>query len=191
MGRVRLLLRGALLTAALAAGAQQAFTPPVEPGLYETLSERLSQAEAELARRILEPLPSLIPAELERYRSLDREIQGSFYGDLMDRSRFVLLLTEALQTAPVAAPEVVAPPANLSRPAGLLLGTAVVSFGLSYGCWALAERQDALYLGSATPEEATVHRKRFAAYRLTGLILAALGTLSSGTSASLLAADRR
>jgi hypothetical protein len=180
-----------LLAVALVAGAQQAFKPPVEPGLYEALSERLGQAEAELARRVLEPQPSLIPAELERYRLLDQEIRASFYGDLVDRSRFVLLLTEALREPPAAAPQIVEPPPNLTKPAGVLLGTAVISFGLSYGCWALAERQDVLYLGSATPEEATVHRKRFAAYRLTGLILAALGTLSSGTSASLLAADRR
>jgi len=196
MGRLGgLLLLAVLLAAAAAAADEQAFKPPVEAGYYEALARRLSQAEAELARRILEPAPYLSDAELRGYQSLHQEIQASFYGELVDRSRFLVLLTQTLAAAPAlpGAPQgpVTALRPNLARPAGVLLGTAAVSFGLSFGCWALAERQEVLRLNSATPDEATSHRKLYVAWAVTSLILAGLGTISSGVSASLLLAGGR
>jgi hypothetical protein len=174
--------------------AQGRLSPSVEAAHYEELAQRLDQAEAELAQRVLGPVPYLSRAELQSYEALHREIESSYYGDLVDRSRFLILLAR-VQAVPLSppVPEPLPRPRrpNLDRPFRILLGTAAVSFCLSYSLWALAERQDSLYFASPTIEEAVTHRRLYQASGLASLILAGVGTAASGVSVSLLLAGGR
>jgi hypothetical protein len=184
----------AVAAASQAQETHEGFSPPIGAADYEDLAQRLEQAEAELARRVLGPVPYLTSAELQPYESLHREIQASYYGELVDRSRFLILLARA-QTVSLAAaqpgPLPKPPHPNLERPARILLAAGVASFCLSYSLWALAERQDSLYLASSTVDEALVHRRLFQTCGLASLILAGVGTVSSGASVSLLLAGGR
>lgn len=189
----RALLCWALIAVAVVAGSQPAQAPPAQPGDFEQLSERLSRAEAELAARVLGPVPRLSAAELESLESLHREIEASYFAQLADRSRFLVLLARTLAAAPAGGAPPAAlpnpPPPSRERPTRALLGTAAGAFGLSFSFWALAEAQDRLYLEAPTVERALLHRRLYVACGLASLVCAGVGVLSSGASVSLLLLD--
>lgn len=188
--RRRGLICWALFAVAAAAGSQEMTIPPGQSADYEQLAQRLSLAEAELAARVLGSAPRLSPAELESLQSLHREIEASYYAQLADRSRFLVLLAQRVAAVPAAAQaSPVAPRPSRERPRRALLGTSAGAFGLSFSFWALAAAQDRLYLEAPTVERAVLHRRLYVACGLAGLICAGVGVLSSGAAVPLLLLD--
>ena len=178
--------------------------PQMQPKdeLYEELSAELERAETLVARVVLQNGVRLRPEQMEALSTLNRQIRGSLYSDLVDRSDVLLLLTqdqmrirldpqemkfacqgiadESLEEASVRR-------RSASREKALRSSFTVsaASFALAFTFWGLGELQDRRYFESTTIEEANRHRRLFRALSTGSMISAGIGVVGTGVSATL------
>jgi len=175
--------------------------------LYEELSTSLEEAEALVAGMALQGESSVTVEQLERLRTLNRQIRGSLYSDLIDRSDLLLLLTKEQMLFQQD------PQALQARLEGLLLDSeqdarnlkrsaardkvlrtsfnaTLVSFALAFTFWGLGEWQDRCYFESTTIEGATLHRRLFQIFSIGSIIGATAGVVGAGVSVTLYAGAR-
>jgi hypothetical protein len=167
--------------------------------LYDELSASLEQAEDLVAATALRRDASLTPEQLADLEALSRQIRGSLYSDLMDRSELLLLLVrdQALfGKDPQPRVEAMLQDSRLdargrraahTRDRALRIGlaTTVVSYTAAFALWGLAELQDRRYFQAATPEEASVHRRLFQVFSIGSVVGAAVGVAGAGVTVTL------
>jgi hypothetical protein len=177
-------------------------TGSTQDELYEELSVGLAKSEAMVADIALQDGASPTLEQMEALKSLNRQIRGSLYSDLMDRSELLLLLAQeqvrihqdpqdrqarldqVLQDSRQAAE-------NRSRSdsrAKILrtsFTTTMASFALAFTFWGLGELQDLRYFESPTIEEARLHRRLFQVFSIGSLIGASIGLVSAGVTVTL------
>jgi len=175
--------------------------------LYEELSTSLEQAEALVAGMALQGEPSLTVEQLEHLRTLNRQIRGSLYSDLIDRSDLLLLLAheqmlfqqdhQALQARLEGLlRESEQDARNLKRSAArdkvlrTSFNTTLVSFALAFTFWGLGEWQDRRYFESTTIEGATLHRRLFQIFSIGSIFGATAGAVGAGVTVTLYAGAR-
>ena len=200
----RILAIGILL---LSGGIILTFGEDGRDELYEELSADLAQAEALMAGMALEDEEAPTAQQLEALRSLDLQMRGSLYTDLMDRSDLLLLLTREQMLFHRDQQELQA------RAEGLLhdsrqeardrkrsadrekvlrtsFNSTLVSFAAAFTFWGLGELQDRRYFESTTAEEAARHRRLFQIFSIASLVGATVGVVSAGVSVTLYAGGR-
>lgn len=175
--------------------------------LYDELAASLDRAEARVAATVLQDGVVVSAEELEALITLNRQIRGSLYGDLIDRSdlllllareqvrirremeaqqiRFDLMLLESRQ-------EERSRKRSTSREQvlRLSLATTLASFALAFTFWGLGEMQDQMYFQAATVDEAIVHRRFFQVFTIGSLVSAAVGVAGAGVAVSFFARTR-
>lgn len=172
--------------------------------LYEELSAGLAQAEALVAGLSLQDESSVTAEQLEALRSLNRQIRGSLYSDLIDRSDLLLLLAQEQLLFHQD------PQQPQSRLEGILrdssqdvqedkrkedrekalracFNTTLVSFAAAFTFWGMSELQDRRYFESTAIEDARLHRRLFQVFSIGSLVGATLGVVSAGVTVTLYA----
>ena len=191
----------------LSCGIVHCFGEDSQDELYRELSASLEQAEALMAEITLQTDPAVTDEQLEALQSLNRQIRGSLYSDLIDRSDLLLMLTRE-QILLHRDPQQVQ-----ARVEGMLLGsrrdalnlkrskarekvlrtsvnTTLISFASAFTLWGLGELQDRRYFQATTIGEATLHRRLFQVFSIGSMVGAAIGVVSAGVSVTLYAGAR-
>ena len=167
--------------------------------LYNELAASLTRAEQRVAASVLQDGVAVSAEELEALTTLNLQIRGSLYGDLIDRSDLLLLLsqeqvrirreTEAKQIRfDQLLLESLQEERNGRRDASrekvlrYSIATTLASFALAFTFWGLGEMQDQLYFQAATIDEAILHRRFFHVLTVGSLISAAVGIAGAGVS---------
>jgi len=175
--------------------------------LYEELSTSLAQAEALVAGTALRDEASVTAEQLEALQSLNLQIRGSLYSDLIDRSELLLLLTREQMLFHQNRQEMQARVEGMLRDSRqdvrelkrstardralrISFNTALVSFAAAFTFWGLGEQQDRRYFESTTTEDATLHRRLFQIFSIGSMIGTTLGAISAAVSATLYAGAR-
>ena len=169
--------------------------------LYEELSTSLAQAEALVAGMALQDEAALTVEQLEALRYLNRQIRGSLYSDLIDRSDLLLLLAREQMLLRWARLEGMLRDSrqdarNLERGSArdkvlrASFNTTLVSFAAAFAFWGLGELQDRRYFESTTIEEATLHRRLFQIFSIGSLVGATVGVIGAGVTVTLYAGAR-
>lgn len=175
--------------------------------LYEELSTSLAQAEALVAGMALQDEAALTVEQLEALRYLNRQIRGSLYSDLIDRSDLLLLLTREQILLRRDPQELQArlegmlrdsrqDARNLERDSArdkvlrASFNTTLVSFAAAFAFWGLGELQDRRYFESTTIEGATLHRRLFQIFSIGSLVGATVGVIGAGVTVTLYAGAR-
>jgi hypothetical protein len=187
-----------LLLAALGIAGAQEMAPPAaatDKAAYALMQDTLLEAEKWILEMFIQPgsnIPIVVLREMER---LDDAMQESYFRDLAQRSGMLLFLTREQvrrQEQRFRAAEL---SANLSREfsadrrqarrrrttATLFwasLGTALVSFAGSYGCWYTAERLDQRYLTTSSPEQAALFKAWSKVFSVASYAGAGIGAVS-------------
>jgi hypothetical protein len=140
--------------------------------------------------------------ELEALITLNRQIRGSLYGDLIDRSDLLLLLAREqvrirreMEAQQIrfdlmlldSRQEERSRKRSTSREQvlRLSLATTLASFALAFTFWGLGEMQDQMYFQAATVDEAIVHRRFFQVFTVGSLVSAAVGVAGAGVAVSI------
>jgi hypothetical protein len=191
----------------LSGGIVLGFGEDARDELYEELSTDLEQAEALMADMALQDEAAVTVQQLEALQSLNLQIRGSLYSDLMDRSDLLLLLTQEQMLMHQDQQELQA------RVEGLLhdsrqearnrqrsaardkvlrtsFNTTLVSFAAAFTFWGLGELQDKRYFESTTTEEATLRRRLFQIFSIGSMVGATVGVISAGVSVTLYVSAR-
>lgn len=175
--------------------------------LYNELAAGLARAEQRVAATVLQDGGAVSAEELEALVAFNRQIRGSLYGDLIDRSDLLLLLAQELvrvhgeteakeirfdQLILESRQEERSGKRSTSREKVLRfsVATTLASFALAFTFWGLGEMQDQLYFQAATIDQATLHRRLFQVFTVGSLISAAVGIAGAGVSVSLTARTR-
>jgi hypothetical protein len=175
--------------------------------LYEELSTSLAQAEALVVGMALQDEAALTVEQLEALRYLNRQIRGSLYSDLIDRSDLLLLLTREQILLRRDPQELQArlegmlrdsrqDARNLERDSArdkvlrASFNTTLVSFAAAFAFWGLGELQDRRYFESTTIEGATLHRRLFQIFSIGSLVGATVGVIGAGVTVTLYAGAR-
>lgn len=175
--------------------------------LYNELAAGLARAEQRVAATVLQDGVAVSAEELEALAALNRQIRGSLYGDLIDRSDLLLLLAE--EQARIhretegkqirfdrllleSRQEERSGKRSTSREKVLRFSvpTTLASFALAFTFWGLGEMQDQLYFEAATIDQAILHRRLFQVFTVGSLISAAVGIAGAGVSVSFTARTR-
>jgi hypothetical protein len=175
--------------------------------LYEELSASLARAEAQIAGVALRGGASITEEQLQALRSLNRQIRGSLYSDLIDRSDLLLLLAQEQVLFHQDPQELQARLEGMlrdSREEGrerirstgrekrmrACFNTTLVSFAAAFTLWGLGELQDRRYFESTTIDEARLHRRLFQVFSVGSLVGATVGVVSAGVTVTLYAGVR-
>jgi hypothetical protein len=197
----------ALAVLILSCGIVLAFGEDSRDELYEELSTSLAQAEALVAGMALQDEAALTVEQLEALRYLNRQIRGSLYSDLIDRSDLLLLLTREQMLLHRDPQELQArlegmlrdsrqDARNLERGAArdkvlrTSFNTTLGSFAAAFAFWGLGELQDRRYFESTTIEEAKLHRRLFQIFSIGSLVGATVGVVGAGITVTLYAGAR-
>ena len=199
-----------LLTAAVLivlGSAVPCFADDPQDELYRELSISLSQAEALIAGLAMDGEAAITEEQLEALVILNRQIRGSLYSDLIDRSDLLVLLTQDrmnLHQDPLQLQARVEEmledsrrdARNLERGAArqkalhTSFSMTLVSFASAFTLWGLAELQDRRYFQATSVEEATFRRRLFQVFSIGSIVGAAFGVVGAGVSATLYAGAR-
>ena len=175
--------------------------------LYRELSASLAQSEALMAEISLQTDPAVTGEQLEAIQSLNQQIRGSLYSDLIDRSDLLLMLTREQMLFHQD------PQQQQVRVEGLLLSsqqdarnlrrseardkvlrtcfnTTLISFASAFTLWGLGELQDRRYFQATMIEEGTLRRRLFQVFSIGSMVGAAVGAVSAGVSVTLYAGAR-
>lgn len=187
----------------LSGGIILSFGEDARDELYEELSTNLAQAEALVAGMALQEEASMTVVQLEALQSLNRQIRGSLYSDLIDRSDLLLLFFQEQMLFHQDPQELQARAEGLLRDSRqdarsaardkvlrTSFSTTLVSFAAAFTLWGLGELQDRRYFESSTIEEATLHRRLFLICSIGSLVGATVGVASAGVSVTLYAGAR-
>jgi hypothetical protein len=197
----------ALALLILSCGVVLAFGEDSRDELYEELSTSLAQAEALVAGMALQDEAALTVEQLEALRYLNRQIRGSLYSDLIDRSDLLLLLAREQMLLRRDPQELQArlegmlrdsrqDARNLERDSArdkvlrASFNTTLVSFAAAFAFWGLGELQDRRYFESTTIEGATLHRRLFQIFSIGSLVGATVGAVGAGVTVTLYAGAR-
>jgi hypothetical protein len=188
----------------LSGGIGLAFGEEPRDELYDELSAALGQAEALVAGMALEDGTSVTEEQLEALRILNRQIRGSLYSDLIDRSDLLLLLAQEqmlFRRGPEAMQVHLEEMLRDSREEAhgrkrssvrdkvlrASLTVSLVSFATAFGLWGLGELQDRRYFESTSSREAEQRRRLFQAFSIGSIVGAAVGGIGAGVSVTLYA----
>ena len=175
--------------------------------LYRELSVSLTQAEALMAGMALEDEKAITEEQLEALRSLNRQIRGSLYSDLIDRSDLLVLLTQEQMLLHRDPQQLQARVEGMLRDSrqdeqntrrstawGKVMrasfNTMLISFASAFTLWGLGELQDLRYFQATTIEEATLRRRLFQIFSIGSIAGATVGVISAGVSVTLYAGAR-
>ena len=195
----------ALLT--LICGIVLCFGEDPQDELYRELSTSLEQAEALMAGMALRSDLSATDEQLEALQLLNLQIRGSLYSDLIDRCDLLLMLTREQMLFHRD------PQQLQARVEGILHGSrqdalnlkrskarqkvlrasfsaTLISFASAFTLWGLGELQDRRYFEATTIQEATLRRRLFQVFSIGSMIVACMGVVSAGVSATLYAGAR-
>jgi hypothetical protein len=168
-----------LLISAGIAGAQEAAPPAPEVSAtdraaHALMQDTLAQAERWLLEMFVQPGTDVPMVVLQDFEKLDAAVQESYFRDLAQRSGMLLFLTReevrlvqerrrAAETTQKLLRESLVDRRRERRRRTTAtvfwtsLGTALVGFAGSYGCWYLSEHLDQLYLTTPSPEKAALY----------------------------------
>ena len=161
--------------------------------LYNELAAGLDRAEQRVAATVLQDGVAVSAEEIEALTTLNRQVRGSLYGDLIDRSDLLLLLAQEqvrirreMEGKQIRFDQMLLE-RSTSREQVLRfsLATTVASFALAFTFWGLGEMQDQMYFQAATIDEAIVHRRFFQVFTIGSLVSAVVGVAGAGVSVSL------
>jgi hypothetical protein len=175
--------------------------------LYRELSTSLTQAEATIAGITLEDDRAITEEQLEALRSLNAQIRGSLYSDLIDRSDLLVLISreqmllhrdpQQLQVRVEGMLRDSRQEArNMKRSAArdklmrASFTTTLISFASAFTFWGLGELQDLRYFQATTIEEATLRRRLFQIFSIGSMVGATVGVIGAGVSVTLYASAR-
>jgi hypothetical protein len=175
--------------------------------LYDELSTSLAQAEALVAGMAVSGETSITGEQLESLVFLNRQIRGSLYSDLIDRSDLLVLLARDQmnldrdpQQLELRMEEILQDSRrdarNLEKAAArekvlrTSFNTTLISFASAFTLWGLAELQDRRYFQASSIEEATLRRRLFQIFSIGSLVGAAVGVVGAGVSVALYAGTR-
>jgi hypothetical protein len=175
--------------------------------LYDELAASLDRAEQRVAAIVLQDGVVVSAEELEALTTLNRQIRGSLYGDLIDRSDLLLLLAQEqvrifqeTEVQEVRFDQILLERGQEERNERrstfheeafrYSVATSLASFALAFTFWGLGEMQDQKYIQAATIDEAIVHRRFFQAFTIGSLVSAAVGVVSAGVSVSFFSRAR-
>jgi hypothetical protein len=180
--------------------ATESSGPNVRDELYRQLSASLERAEGMVAASTLQG-EALTGEQMQSLVTLNRQIRGSLYSDLIDRSDLLLLLAEEqMRIGPDTGQQLrlesilqdslresSARERSREREKAFRssMTTALISFALSFTFWTLGEAQDRRYFESPTIDEARHHRRLFQVFAVGSAVSAAVGVVSGGVSAML------
>jgi hypothetical protein len=202
---VKRILAVALLI--LSGGIGLVFGEDPRDELYEELSTSLAQAEALVAGLALQDEASVTVEQLEALQALNRQIRGSLYSDLIDRSDLLLLLTREQilfrrdsQAVKARLEEMLRDSREEARSRKqsavrdkvlrTSLNITLVSFTAAFALWGLGELQDQRYFESTTSDEAALSRRLFQIFSIGSLVGVTVGGVSAGVSVALYAGSR-
>ena len=191
----------------LGCGIVLAFGEDSRDELYEELATSLAQAEALVAGMTLQEGAAVTAEQLEALQSLNRQIRGSLYSDLIDRSDLLLLLTQEQmlfhqdpQELQVRLQGILRDSGedaqNLKRSAArdkrlrACFNTTLISFAAAFTFWGLGELQDRRYFESTAIDEAALRRRLFQIFSIGSLVGATIGVVSAGVTVALYAGAR-
>jgi hypothetical protein len=190
----------------LLSGIVLAFGEQSRDELYQELSDSLDRAEAAVADQVWGE-ERISQDQLDKLESLNLQIRGSLYSDLIDRSDLLLLLARE-QTLLQPDPGVLEVREELllrdSRQEGRNrsrnsarekvlragLTTTFASFAAAFTLWGLGELQDRRYFESTTSKDATLHRRLFQVFSIGSVVAATVGVVGAGVSVTLYAGSR-
>jgi hypothetical protein len=175
--------------------------------LYQELSTSLVQAEALMAGMVMDGEAPITEEQLEALVSLNLQIRGSLYSDLIDRSDLLVLLVQDQMNLHQD------PQQMQARVQGMLDGSlrdardleraaarekvlrtsfnmTVLSFASAFTLWGLAELQDRRYFEAASIDEANLRRRLFQILSIGSMVGAAIGVVGAGVSVTLYAGAR-
>jgi hypothetical protein len=189
----------------LGCGAVLTFGEDPQDELYEELSASLARAEAQMADMTLQGEASITEEQLEALRFLNRQIRGSLYIDLIDRSDLLVLLIQE-QMLLHQDPQQLRVEGmlrasrqdarNLKRSAAreklqrTSVNMTLISFASAFTLWGLGELQDQRYFQANTIEEATLRRRLFQIFSIGSMVGTTVGVISAGVSVILYAGAR-
>jgi hypothetical protein len=167
--------------------------------LYNELAASLDRAEQRVAASVLQDGVAVRAEELEALTTLSRQIRGSLYGDLIDRSELLLLLAQEqvrigqeTETRQIRFDQMLLDSRqeernsrrSISREKVLRysVATTLSSFALAFTFWGLGEMQDQMYFQATTTDQAIVHRRLFQVFTIGGLVSAAVGLAGAGVA---------
>jgi len=191
----------------LAGSAVLCFAEDPQDELYQELSISLAQAEALMAGMAMAGEASITEEQLEALVSLNRQIRGSLYSDLIDRSDLLVLLTQDQMNLHQDPQQLQArvegmldasrrDARNLERAAARekVLRTSfnmtLISFASAFTLWGLAELQDRRYFQATSVEEATLRRRLFQVFSIGSMVGATVGVVGAGLSVTLYTGTR-
>jgi hypothetical protein len=138
-------------------------------------------------------------------RFLNRQIRGSLYSDLIDRSDLLVLLIQE-QMLLHQVPQQLRVEGmlrarrqdarNLKRSAAreklqrISVNMTLISFASAFTLWGLGELQDQRYFQATTIEEATLRRRLFQIFSIGSMVGTTVGVISAGVSVTLYAGAR-
>jgi hypothetical protein len=183
-------------------GAVLGFAEDPQDALYQELSTSLARAEAQIAGMTLKGDATITEEQLQALMSLNLQIRGSLYSDLIDRSDLLVLLTQEQmllhqdpQQLQARVEEMLRgsqqDERNLKRSAArdkvlrISFNTTLISFISAFSLWGLGELQDLRYFQATTIEEATLRRRLFQVFSIGSIVGATIGVVSAGVSATL------
>jgi len=175
--------------------------------LYQELSTSLVQAEALMAEMVMDGETPITEEQLEALVSLNRQIRGSLYSDLIDRSDLLVLLVQDQMNFNQD------PQQMQARVEGMLDGSrrdarileraaarekvlhasfnmTLISFASAFTLWGLAELQDRRYFQAASIDEATIRRRLFQIFSIGSMVGTTIGVVAAGVSVTLYAGTR-
>jgi hypothetical protein len=189
----------------LGCGAVLTFGEDPQDELYEELSASLARAEAQMADMTLQGEALITEEQLEALRFLNRQIRGSLYSDLIDRSDLLVLLIQE-QMLLHQVPQQLRVEGmlrarrqdarNLKRSAAreklqrISVNMTLISFASAFTLWGLGELQDQRYFQATTIEEATLRRRLFQIFSIGSMVGTTVGVISAGVSVTLYAGAR-
>ena len=175
--------------------------------LYQELSTSLAQAEALMAEMVMDGETPITEEQLEALVSLNRQIRGSLYSDLIDRSDLLVLLVQDQMNLNQDPQQMRArvegmldgsrrDARNLERAAArekvlhASFNMTLISFASAFTLWGLAELQDRRYFQAASIDEATVRRRLFQIFSVGSMVGTTIGVVAAGVSVTLYAGKR-
>jgi len=187
--------------------SQEGWVSSAGDELYNELAASLDRAEQRLAAIVLQDGVVVSAAEIEALTTLNRQIRGSLYGDLIDRSDLLLLLAQEqvrirqeTEVQQVRFDQLLLESGQEERYSKrstfheeafrYSVATALTSFALAFAFWGLGEMQDQMYFQAATSDEAIVNRRFFQIFTIGSLVSAAVGVASAGVSVSFFSRTR-
>jgi hypothetical protein len=185
-------------------GVAPGFADDPRDDLYPELSANLDQAEALVAGLILEDKAPITEEQLQALKSLNRQIRGSLYSDLIDRSDQLLLLAQEQMLVHQNPQQLQGRMEEILRDSRqdarnrqreatrekvlrTSFGVALVSFTSAFTLWGLGELQDRRYFQATSVEEATLRRRLFQIFSIGSMVGASVGVIGAGVSVTLYA----